>query len=141
MNSIIRSDSFWKSSLVRGWKDIKESSSEDVPTNQLFMKSQYEKGNQNLRTSQCSTSKKVRSIVEVSFQLALLVQPSLFSRIKDGIRIVGVRIVIRIVLQSFLGLLFSKFCLQGPFLLRRRNRFLNLLLRFFLRFFLPVALI
>ena len=39
MNSIIRSDSFWKSSLVRGWKDIRESSSEDVPIYQLFIKS------------------------------------------------------------------------------------------------------
>ena len=29
--SMMRSDNFWKSSLVRGWKDIKKSSSEDVP--------------------------------------------------------------------------------------------------------------
>ena len=42
MNSIIRSDNFWKSSLVRGWKDINESSSEDVPVIQLFMKRRFE---------------------------------------------------------------------------------------------------
>jgi hypothetical protein len=133
MNSIIRSDNFWKSSLVRGWKDINESSSEDVPVNQLIMQSRCEchGGKKSLRTSQRSPSKKVRSIVEVSFQLAFLVQPSLFSRIKDGIRIVIGIVVIGIVLQSFLGLLFSKFRFQGPFLLRWRNRSRCLLLRLF----------
>ena len=81
-------------------------------------------------TTKSGRSKEFGGIIKISFELTFFVSPSLFSRVKDSIRVI-VRTV-RIFLCCFLRLFFCELGFKGTFFSWRGNRRRFVLLRFFL---------
>src|SRR6266576_5669843 len=138
--SITLDENCWKSSFVRGWKDISLSRSDDAVPFYRVRAGRYScLKRKKSPTSESCRSKKFRCIVHISLQFLFLVSSRLLPRVQNIIRV----ILNVVCFRRFLRLLFRNLCLYTPFLPWRwcshRCRCRRLLL--FLGRLFPIALI
>jgi len=139
MTSIIWSENSWKSSLLRGSKERRASSSFEDDPERITGHGDAMMDN-GVHTSKPSSTEQSGSIVHICLQFPLLVKPFLFSRIEDGVFIV-IKILACSCTRRLGSLLLCDLSFDIPFLFEWGNWRRFWLFFLFFRGILPIALL